>query len=67
MRRALELGLEPVITMDADFSHHPKYIPSLIGALNQFDVVIGSRYARGGGMRDRDARLRIVSWGAITR
>lgn len=64
MRRALELGFEPVVTMDADFSHHPKYIPSLIHALAQFDVVIGSRYVRGGGMEGRDAKLRAVSWGA---
>lgn len=64
MRRALESGFEPVVTMDADFSHDPKYIPRLLNALGQFDVVIGSRYARGGGMRDRDARLRFVSWGA---
>lgn len=64
MRRALDLGFEPVITMDADFSHDPRYVTQLIGALRQFDVVIGSRYARGGGMRDRDARLRFVSWGA---
>lgn len=64
MRRALDLGFEPVITMDADFSHDPRYVTQLIGALQQFDVVIGSRYARGGGMRDRDARLRFVSWGA---
>ena len=64
MRRALELGFEPVVTMDADFSHDPRYIPDLLRALETFDVVIGSRYARGGGMRDRDARLRLVSWGA---
>jgi len=64
MRRALELGFEPVITMDADFSHDPRYIPNLIQASQHYDVVIGSRYVRGGGMRDRDARLRFVSWGA---
>jgi dolichol-phosphate mannosyltransferase len=34
--------------MDADFSHHPRYIPGLLAALEQFDVVIGSRYVPGG-------------------
>jgi dolichol-phosphate mannosyltransferase len=32
--------------------------------LENFDVVIGSRYVRGGGMEGRDTRLRVVSWGA---
>ncbi len=64
IRRAMELGLEPIVTMDADFSHHPRYIPKLLNALQKYDVVIGSRYAPGGGMEGRDARLRFISWGA---
>jgi glycosyltransferase involved in cell wall biosynthesis len=64
MRRAMDLGLEPIITMDADFSHDPRYIPNLIQALQNYDVVIGSRYVRGGGMEGRDAKLRLVSWSA---
>jgi len=34
--------------MDADFSHHPRYLPDLVAALGRFDVVIGSRYVAGG-------------------
>jgi len=64
MRRAVELNCDPIITMDADFSHNPRYIPDLVAGLAQHDVVIGSRYVRGGGMEGRDAKLRVVSWGA---
>lgn len=64
MRRAFELNCDPIVTMDADFSHNPRYIPALLAGLENFDVVIGSRYVRGGGMEGRDTRLRVVSWGA---
>lgn len=64
MRRAVELGFEPVITMDADFSHHPRYIPDLLRAIQKYDVAIGSRYVHGGGMQGRGLQLRFVSWGA---
>jgi dolichol-phosphate mannosyltransferase len=49
MHAALAGGAEQVVTMDADFSHHPQYIPSLLAALSSFDMVIGSRYVAGGG------------------
>lgn len=64
MRHAFQLQLDPILTMDADFSHHPRYIPNLIQRLEQYDVMIGSRYVRGGGMQGRDLKLRLVSWGA---
>jgi glycosyltransferase involved in cell wall biosynthesis len=64
MRRAFELNCDPIVTMDADFSHNPRYIPALLAGLENYDVVIGSRYVRGGGMEGRDTRLRVVSWGA---
>lgn len=38
-----------VIMMDADFSHDPKYLPELLEAAKDFDVVVGSRYVKGGG------------------
>jgi len=38
-----------IIMMDADFSHDPKYIPKFLEALNNFDAVVGSRYAPAGG------------------
>jgi dolichol-phosphate mannosyltransferase len=47
-------GLEAqrIMTMDADFSHHPRYIPAMIELSRQKHVVIGSRYAPGGGSRN---------------
>lgn len=46
--RALADGAEGVLTMDADFSHHPRYIPAILAAAENADVVIGSRYVPGG-------------------
>jgi dolichol-phosphate mannosyltransferase len=47
-----------VLEMDADFSHDPADVPRLIAAAQDADVVLGSRYVRGGS---------IGSWGAIRR
>ena len=44
LRRALETGADVVCQMDADMSHNPSYLPALVGATAQFDLVIGSRY-----------------------
>lgn len=51
-KRAFELGARRVITMDADFSHNPKYIPDLVAKADSepADIVIGSRYVPGGAM-----------------
>jgi len=35
--------------MDADFSHHPRYLPALLAGMDRYDVMIGSRYVPGGG------------------
>ena len=47
-RRALDMGAEAVVQMDADFSHSPYYIPRLLEILPTADVVVGSRYVNGG-------------------
>ncbi|HOG46375.1 MAG TPA: polyprenol monophosphomannose synthase [Anaerolineae bacterium] len=47
--RALERGAPLVLTMDADFSHHPRYIPAMLGRAADCHLVIGSRYIGGGG------------------
>lgn len=44
----LRLGFDCFIQMDADFSHNPKYLPLIFKALKSNDVVIGSRYTKGG-------------------
>jgi glycosyltransferase involved in cell wall biosynthesis len=66
MRHAFSLDLEPILTMDADFSHHPRYIPDLIAGLDRFDVMIGSRYVLGGGTRFFSRKRQILSTGANT-
>lgn len=48
MHHALVNGADAVLTMDADFSHHPRYIPSMVKAISGADLVIGSRYVPGG-------------------
>ncbi|MBX7213397.1 MAG: polyprenol monophosphomannose synthase [Thermoflexales bacterium] len=45
---ALAHGAEAVITIDADFSHNPRYITPMIAAAEHADLVIGSRYVKGG-------------------
>lgn len=46
--RALALGATHVIEMDCDFSHDPKDIPRMLAAIADADVVVGSRYVKGG-------------------
>jgi len=48
-KSALGMDVECILTMDADFSHHPRYIPDLLAAAQNADIVIGSRYVPGGG------------------
>ncbi len=45
-------GVERVMSMDADFSHHPRYIPAIVAKSAEADLVIGSRYVRGGATPD---------------
>jgi len=60
---ALSGGAELVIEMDADFSHDPAYLPRLIGAAEEADLVIGSRYVSGGAVRNWGPLRRLVSRG----
>lgn len=43
---------DKIIQMDADFSHDPKYIPDFLKALEDADLVVGSRYVKGGDRND---------------
>jgi dolichol-phosphate mannosyltransferase len=62
-REALAGGAELVIEMDADFSHDPGYLPQLMRAAEGADLVIGSRYVRGGGVGDWGPWRRFISRG----
>jgi dolichol-phosphate mannosyltransferase len=57
-RWALERGYEAVVEMDADLSHDPADVVRLLENLSDADLVIGSRYVRGG---------RVRNWGALRR
>jgi dolichol-phosphate mannosyltransferase len=46
-RWALDRGYDFIIEMDADFSHDPKYLPHLLRAIQDADLVLGSRYRDG--------------------
>ncbi|NVM55434.1 MAG: polyprenol monophosphomannose synthase [Candidatus Helarchaeota archaeon] len=50
-----------IFQMDADLSHNPKDIPKFIHALKYGDVVIGSRYIKGGGNLNRNKKRIIIS------
>ncbi|HBF33437.1 TPA: dolichyl-phosphate beta-D-mannosyltransferase [Candidatus Sumerlaeota bacterium] len=60
-RHALEHGYDYVATMDSDFSHDPKYLPAFVEAIQNADLVIGSRYVPGGGVRNWPLRRKILS------
>jgi dolichol-phosphate mannosyltransferase len=49
---ALENNYYKVVSMDADFSHNPSSIPNLVSAADNFDVILGSRYVPGGGVKN---------------
>ena len=59
-----EIGAERILTMDADFSHNPRYIPAMIELSHRQHVVIGSRYVPGGGTRNCSRKRIILSRGA---
>lgn len=64
MREALAHGADLIVTMDADFSHHPRYIPDMVQAMDRLDLCIGSRYVRGGGTEGCTLPRRVLSEGA---
>lgn len=79
LRRAGKLGLGSayrdglkkctgnwIILMDADFSHHPKFIPTFIEKQRETgaEIVTGSRYIAGGGVHGWDLRRKLTSRGA---
>ena len=49
MRYAMDKEYDFLVNMDADFSHHPRFLPPLLAGMKGKDVMIGSRYIPGGG------------------
>jgi dolichol-phosphate mannosyltransferase len=68
LRYAIDHGYDYVVNMDADFSHPPRYLPSLVAGMEPNnapprDVMIGSRYVPGGGIEGWPLRRHLMSKG----
>ncbi len=63
MKYAMEHDYDYLLNLDADFSHHPRYIPAILAGMNHADVMIGSRYISGGGVQDWPLKRRLMSQG----
>jgi dolichol-phosphate mannosyltransferase len=61
MRYAMDHNFDFMLNVDADFSHPPRYIPSLLRGMRDHDVMIGSRYVPGGGTMDWPLSRRLIS------
>jgi dolichol-phosphate mannosyltransferase len=60
----IERGADAMVEMDSDLSHDPDALPSLVAAMDDADLVIGSRYVPGGSARDWGLHRRLLSRGA---
>jgi dolichol-phosphate mannosyltransferase len=60
---ALAGHAELVVEMDSDFSHEPRYLEDLVRCADGADLVLGSRYVPGGGVRDWGLLRRLISRG----
>ena len=66
-KHSLNAGADQIVQMDADFSHNPKKVTELISGLDEYDMVLGSRYVPGGSL-DQDWgiwRKRLSSFGNL--
>lgn len=63
MRYAMDNNYELFVTMDADYSHHPRYLPAVLQGMNKADVMIGSRYVPGGGTEGWPLSRKLMSRG----
>ena len=61
MRYAMDGGYDFLVNMDADFSHPPRYLPALLAGMGRYDVMIGSRYVKGGGSVNWPLPRRLIS------
>lgn len=52
-RHAITAGADTIIQMDSDFSHSPRYLHQFLELIPHYDVVIGSRYVKGGKLDER--------------
>ena len=63
-RRALDMGAERIFEMDADLSHDASYLPHFLRLIDQgADLVLGSRYVKGGGVENWSLPRKVISRG----
>ena len=60
---ALDRGYGAMVEMDADGSHDPAELPSLLAALEDADLVVGSRWVKGGTVRNWPRSRELLSRG----
>ncbi|MFA5022288.1 MAG: polyprenol monophosphomannose synthase [Patescibacteria group bacterium] len=58
---ALNSQADYIFEMDADLSHNPKYLPDFLAAIEDNDLVLGSRYIKGGGVSNWNIIRRLIS------
>lgn len=61
---ALNSNYEYVLTMDADFSHSPQYLPEFLKHTSNYQLILGSRYVPGGGISNWELWRRFLSYTA---
>ncbi|MFY9207876.1 MAG: polyprenol monophosphomannose synthase [Candidatus Nanopelagicales bacterium] len=59
----LQQGFDVLVEMDADGSHQPEQLPSLLAALEYSDLVLGSRWVKGGGTENWSKNRKLLSKG----
>lgn len=60
-KKVIADGHDAVVMLDADFSHDPAAIPGMVEALAKYDLIIGSRYVKGGGIKNWNLKRRVLS------
>ena len=63
---SVEQGYDCVLEMDCDFSHDPDYLPQLLAEIPNADLVLGSRYVKGGQTPDWGLLRKLISRGGNT-
>ncbi len=62
-KKTIKEKFDYILTMDADFSHKPEYIPDFLEKIKKYDLVIGSRKIKGGKVENWNLLRKIISKG----
>jgi len=58
---AVQNNFDYIFTMDADFSHSPDYLPEFFKKFSEYDLIIGSRYVKNGGVKNWAVLRKLIS------